>query len=365
MAGESEDRMQFRVGLCITLMLLMTGAPLLSGTTICGDANGDGAINLGDAVFLITYAFRAGPAPDPLGKADVNYDGQVNVGDVVWLVRYAFLGDFPPVCPPFVGTSWNSGCKSFADKSDTTTEDCISWTYDGQSVLSIHHINAAFNCCPGELSFDIDVAGGIITVTEIEDDQGCDCICLFDVDYDIVGILPGEYTIVIVEPYVIPGLADPLEFAVDLNAAGSGLFCVPRDHYPWGMDAAAGDVIGHSACKVTKDGSDDWIECLTWSYDGQTGVLNLQHVNATANCCIDSIYADFAIGTGAIDITEYEDLDGGGCWCVCPYDVDYEFVNIPVGEVTISLIAVYGTPETALEVTIDLVTEPEGRYCWE
>ncbi|MHC4212708.1 MAG: serine hydrolase, partial [Planctomycetota bacterium] len=33
---------------------------------ICGDANGDGEPNVGDAVFMINYVFSGGPAPDPI-----------------------------------------------------------------------------------------------------------------------------------------------------------------------------------------------------------------------------------------------------------------------------------------------------------
>jgi hypothetical protein len=57
---------------------------------VCGDANGDGLVNIGDAVFIITYVFRGGPAPDPLEAADVNLDGNVNIGDAVYLVAYIF-----------------------------------------------------------------------------------------------------------------------------------------------------------------------------------------------------------------------------------------------------------------------------------
>jgi len=66
---------------------------------VCGDANGDGSVNVGDAVHLIAYVFKGGPAPDPLDAGDANYDGQVNVGDAVFLIAYVFKGGPPPVCP--------------------------------------------------------------------------------------------------------------------------------------------------------------------------------------------------------------------------------------------------------------------------
>ena len=66
---------------------------------VCGDINSDLKVNVGDAVFLISYIFRGGPAPDPLVRGDVNVDGKINVGDAVYLISYIFRGG-PPPCNP-------------------------------------------------------------------------------------------------------------------------------------------------------------------------------------------------------------------------------------------------------------------------
>ncbi|MCK5125885.1 MAG: dockerin type I repeat-containing protein [candidate division Zixibacteria bacterium] len=63
-----------------------------------GDANGDGPTNVGDAVYLINYAFKGGPAPDCMSEGDANTDGSVNVGDAVYIINYAFKGGPTPVC---------------------------------------------------------------------------------------------------------------------------------------------------------------------------------------------------------------------------------------------------------------------------
>ena len=65
----------------------------------CGDANGDGQINVGDAVYLINYVFKSGPAPNPIEAGDANCDGDVNVGDAVYLINYIFKGGPEPCCP--------------------------------------------------------------------------------------------------------------------------------------------------------------------------------------------------------------------------------------------------------------------------
>jgi hypothetical protein len=69
------------------------------GQYICGDANADGQPNVGDAVFLISYIFKGGPAPSPDEAGDANCDGQVNVGDAVYLIAYVFSGGDEPCCP--------------------------------------------------------------------------------------------------------------------------------------------------------------------------------------------------------------------------------------------------------------------------
>lgn len=64
-----------------------------------GDANGDGAVNVADAVYLIGYIFKSGPAPSPLEAGDTNCDGAVNIADAVYLITYIFKSG-PPPCSP-------------------------------------------------------------------------------------------------------------------------------------------------------------------------------------------------------------------------------------------------------------------------
>jgi len=64
---------------------------------ICGDANGDDQVNVGDAVFLINHVFKGGPGPDPVCSGDANGDGNTNVGDAVYLINHVFKSGPPPV----------------------------------------------------------------------------------------------------------------------------------------------------------------------------------------------------------------------------------------------------------------------------
>lgn len=63
-----------------------------------GDVNADGVIDLGDVLFLISYLYKGGSAPDPLCVGDVNCDGVVDLGDVLYLICYLYKDCPPPCC---------------------------------------------------------------------------------------------------------------------------------------------------------------------------------------------------------------------------------------------------------------------------
>jgi predicted GH43/DUF377 family glycosyl hydrolase len=55
-----------------------------------GDANNTHTITVGDAIWLISYLFRNGPAPVPLSAGDANCDGVITVGDAIYIIAYIF-----------------------------------------------------------------------------------------------------------------------------------------------------------------------------------------------------------------------------------------------------------------------------------
>ena len=67
-------------------------------TFIRGDVNNSGAVELGDVVYLISYLYKNGPAPNPLLVGDVNCSGMVELGDVVFLISYLYKGGPAPLC---------------------------------------------------------------------------------------------------------------------------------------------------------------------------------------------------------------------------------------------------------------------------
>jgi len=63
---------------------------------ICGDADGRGTVDISDAVYLITYIFGGGPAPDPLTAGDPDCSGSVDISDAVYLISFIFSGGPAP-----------------------------------------------------------------------------------------------------------------------------------------------------------------------------------------------------------------------------------------------------------------------------
>jgi non-lysosomal glucosylceramidase len=63
---------------------------------LCGDANSDGMIDIGDIVAVLNYLYRGGTPPCPLAAADVNRDQIVDLGDAVYLINYLFKAGLPP-----------------------------------------------------------------------------------------------------------------------------------------------------------------------------------------------------------------------------------------------------------------------------
>lgn len=131
----------------------------------------------------------------------------------------------------------NSECKSFIAgnlKFDTAdTLSCVHYTYNPlDHKLIMVHYNAGFNCCPGELSCEVSIAGDTIIITEFEKEQMCNCNCLFDLDIELNNVDQENYMVKFIEPYA-EGQAQLL-FDMDLSSSSEGEYCVVRKGYPWG-----------------------------------------------------------------------------------------------------------------------------------
>jgi hypothetical protein len=69
-------------------------------TWLVGDADGNGARNVSDAVRIVNYIFSGGlpPNPHPVGSGDADCNHMVNISDAVYLIRHIFEGGPAPTC---------------------------------------------------------------------------------------------------------------------------------------------------------------------------------------------------------------------------------------------------------------------------
>jgi len=131
----------------------------------------------------------------------------------------------------------SSECKSLksgdliSEIADTLS--CVDYTYDASyHKLFMKHINSGFNCCPGSLNCEVSVNNDTIIIREFENEPGCDCNCLFDLDIELQSVDQNKYQVRFIEPYAVG--QEEIIFEMDLTLLNEGEFCVVRKGYPWG-----------------------------------------------------------------------------------------------------------------------------------
>jgi hypothetical protein len=132
----------------------------------------------------------------------------------------------------------HSECKHSIPVRETNetadTLSCVEYSFDeANNTLLLHHINAGFNCCPGNLSCTVTISRDTILVSESEQFPMCNCNCLYDLDIEVFGVEKRIYQIRFIEPYI--GNQQPLIFEADLPESAIGSFCAKRLQYPWGL----------------------------------------------------------------------------------------------------------------------------------
>ncbi len=280
-----------------------------------------------------------------------------------------------PELTPLMGSTVSAGdCKVFEDfhagDGKGSDQDCIEFEYDGEGILSIKHINAAFNCCPDSFGVEVSLEGNVITIVEQEYlTNPCFCLCLYDMEYSVGNVNPGTYTIKVVEPYMHFVGDDPLlQFSVDLSTTPSGTFCVKRSGYPWGINhTPEGEVTDYFGCKPAPSGGDlggpfQPPNCFQYEYDGE-GKLVIDHINAILNCCLDSVSINVSMILDTLFIEEIEHAFAP-CRCVCEFDVSYEINDLAPGHYVIQIIGPYELWEDEpLVLDVDFTVPASGMHC--
>ncbi len=63
------------------------------------NCNGDGGVDISDAVCILNWLFAGAPEPGCLASLNANGDGEVNITDPVWLLSFLFAGGPAPMEP--------------------------------------------------------------------------------------------------------------------------------------------------------------------------------------------------------------------------------------------------------------------------
>ena len=70
-------------------------------SAMCGDLDGNGAVNLADITILITYVYLHGAAFSPLWVGSVDCDQKFALSDITKLIDHVYLSKSPLCCQPF------------------------------------------------------------------------------------------------------------------------------------------------------------------------------------------------------------------------------------------------------------------------
>ena len=73
-----------------------------------GDGNGDGSLELTDAIIILSYLFLGEDRPLCMEASDADNDAQINLSDGILILSYLFQGGLPPAPPGPPGI--NTGC---------------------------------------------------------------------------------------------------------------------------------------------------------------------------------------------------------------------------------------------------------------
>jgi hypothetical protein len=143
-----------------------------------------------------------------------------------------------------------------------------------------------------------------------------------------------------------------------------------RDHPTEpGTTGPRGTVVYHSSClshgrtEAAADSSRP--DCVSWEYDG-AGTLLLRHFAAPFNCCPESLLAAVTVRGDTILVAEDEQLDGGGCNCLCVYELHIRITGLRTVPYRVRVREKYlPEGEAPLDFAVDLATSPTGARCEE
>jgi len=86
-----------------------------------------------------------------------------------------------------------SDCKTLGESSNEIDSGYITLKTIDDYFLLVNHINAMFNCEPGQISVTIYVSLNEISMDENESSSLANCICPYDIDFKLGPLQYGNY----------------------------------------------------------------------------------------------------------------------------------------------------------------------------
>ncbi len=112
----------------------------------------------------------------------------------------------------------HSDCK---DGVKADEQEYIAYKTVDNYYLDMNHVNVMFNCCPGELIVTSNVSNDTIYIYEEEKESICNCICKYDLSYEVG---PLEYQEYVVKVYKFN--MEQAQFTIDFNEDTEGVFYI-------------------------------------------------------------------------------------------------------------------------------------------
>lgn len=163
-------------------------------TFVRGDCNGDGAVNIGDPVFLLATLFSTGPTSNCPDACDANDDSGLDIADAIYALSFLFSGGSPPFPPhPACGVDPTADailcpfyplcqpvveiCNNGTDDDADGATDCLDSDCAGDPACAENCTNGVDDDADGATDcFDTDcaalpVCGGSLLLNEVDYDQ--------------------------------------------------------------------------------------------------------------------------------------------------------------------------------------------------
>jgi len=307
--------------LTATICLLFFAGLLYAQTYPAGEVNGDGSVNVSDAVWLINYIFVGGDPPVDMNSADVNNDCKINVSDAVTIISYIFQGGVTELVRGCLHDEVQGTC--FMDGQMSADSSYVDFKVIGHNLFITHHW-AYYQCC---LSYYVEyqLNGNTILAQEIDLGDLCDCYCDFDILKSVFyGLENGQYQVILL------GLeGDTLAVASIEVGTNYGL-----------VDYVLGE------CQISKSGMED--QEIEYIYSGDTLVMH--HSNAYYMCG-SILQFEFEQNGNSLYFYEIEYVPQFPPPCMCYYDIYITIVGIAPGQYHAGVISVW--PQTDTQVLLD------------